>query len=99
LDLLGFIRPTRDFSTGYGGSKQKIPVLLFPCRGGVSRDAGFDPASSEKITRILISAKTIRVFLFAFPAALARERRSVGREMTEAKTYHRLARGDGEPVT
>jgi len=26
LDLLGFIRPNRDFSMGYGESKQKNPV-------------------------------------------------------------------------
>jgi hypothetical protein len=27
LDFLGFIRPNRDFSKGYGDSKQKKPVL------------------------------------------------------------------------
>jgi hypothetical protein len=27
LDLLGFIRPIRGFSMGYGDSKQKIPSL------------------------------------------------------------------------
>jgi hypothetical protein len=29
LDLFGFIRPNRDFSTGYGGKNKKISPLLF----------------------------------------------------------------------
>jgi hypothetical protein len=33
LDLLGFIRPNRDFSAGYGEKSKKIPISLRPATG------------------------------------------------------------------
>jgi hypothetical protein len=46
LDLLGFIRPNRDFSKSYAGKNKKNPVSL-PVAPGLSQDAGFDPANEQ----------------------------------------------------
>jgi hypothetical protein len=41
LDLLGFIRPNPDFSTGYGEKTKQSPTLPLPSRG-------FEPAIGLK---------------------------------------------------
>jgi hypothetical protein len=49
LDLLGFIRPNRDFSMGYDGKNKKIssPFSSRPAYAG----RRFDPASKKCIAR------------------------------------------------
>jgi hypothetical protein len=47
LDLLGFIRPNRDFSMGYGEKNKKIPLSLLLAAGRLAR-GGFDPASGQR---------------------------------------------------
>jgi hypothetical protein len=43
LDLLGFIRPIRDLSMGYGEKNKKIPASL-PFAAGDPARRGFDPS-------------------------------------------------------
>jgi hypothetical protein len=56
LDLLGFIRPNRDFSVGYGGKNKKISPSSsppdVPARGGVDPEA-----DTHILARILIFTK------------------------------------------
>jgi len=43
LDFLGFIRPNRDFSVGYGDSKSEIPSSPFPSPPRSAQGARFEP--------------------------------------------------------
>jgi hypothetical protein len=67
LDLLGFVRPNRDFSMGCGGkNKKKLSSFFAPPR--LSKGAGCTWRSDKRIAYISDFRKQLRNFPFLLPA-------------------------------
>jgi hypothetical protein len=91
LDLLGFIRPNRDFSMGYGGKNKKIvsPFSSAPCPPA-GREFDCDQWKTS-IARILIFAKKLHEIICA-AAEHGPPRRARGILALEARLHDQSSR-------